>query len=194
MDIGAIAGSGHANGDSTPQTTGRHHPHWLGTYQQRKGRGQWRLYRGRSSNLIVWCWLLRSKAGAGWQRDTQQFPTEFAALVAAVKEAAHEHDLVLVNAGSSAGSEDYTAHVIDELGEVLVHGIAVRPGHPVIFGIISLENRTVPVIGVPGYPVSAALTGEIFIEPAHQSLAGEIWTSSNNHRSDDQPKGTLALR
>ncbi len=95
---------------------------------------------------------------------------ELAAIETAVREAAVRHDLVLVNAGSSAGSEDYTAHIVQNLGELLVHGVAVRPGHPVILGILKTEDdlgspRHVPVIGVPGYPVSAALTGEIFVEP-----------------------------
>lgn len=82
-------------------------------------------------------------------------------------EAAVEHDLVLLNAGSSAGSEDFSARVIGELGRVFVHGVAVRPGHPVILGVVEVPEgkRCVPVVGVPGYPVSAALTGEIFIEP-----------------------------
>lgn len=84
----------------------------------------------------------------------------------AIGEAAERFDLVLINAGSSAGSEDFTARVITDLGHVLVHGIAVRPGHPVILGMLRARSgRAVPVIGVPGYPVSAALTGEIFIEP-----------------------------
>jgi putative molybdopterin biosynthesis protein len=87
-------------------------------------------------------------------------------ILEAVKLAAAEHDLVLINAGSSAGSEDYTAAVVEQLGTLLVHGVAVRPGHPVILGLIDSEDpRQVPVIGVPGYPVSAALTGEIFVEP-----------------------------
>src|SRR5690606_39743485 len=56
--------------------------------------------------------------------------------------------------------------VVQDLGRLLVHGVAVRPGHPVIIGMIAAgEGREVPVIGVPGYPVSAALTGEIFVEP-----------------------------
>ncbi len=74
-------------------------------------------------------------------------------------------DLVLINAGSSAGSEDLSASVIASLGKVLVHGVAVRPGHPVILGLLGSGARAVPVIGVPGYPVSAALTGEIFVRP-----------------------------
>lgn len=88
-------------------------------------------------------------------------PDDYAAIKAAIAEAAQNYDLVLVNAGSSAGSEDYTAQVVAELGELLVHGVAVRPGHPVIFGMVG----GTPVMGVPGYPVSAALTGEIFVEP-----------------------------
>lgn len=87
---------------------------------------------------------------------------------AVIMEAAPTCDIVLINAGSSAGSEDFTAAVIQELGEVLVHGVAVRPGHPVILGMIRCPGqsaRMIPVVGVPGYPVSAALTMEIFVEP-----------------------------
>ena len=89
---------------------------------------------------------------------------QFAAIQTAVLEAAQTHDLILLNAGSSAGSEDYTAHVVQDVGQLLVHGVAVRPGHPVILGMVAGEKST-PIIGVPGYPVSAALTGEIFVEP-----------------------------
>ncbi len=86
---------------------------------------------------------------------------------ARVTQAAAECDLILLNAGSSAGSEDFSAQVVEELGELLVHGVAVRPGHPVILGMVRREadGGRVPLIGVPGYPVSAALTGEIFVEP-----------------------------
>jgi len=92
-------------------------------------------------------------------------PDDFERLLEATREAARTHDLVLINAGSSAGSEDFTARVVSTLGTLLVHGVAVRPGHPVILGILRVDGRSVPVIGVPGFPVSAALTGEIFVEP-----------------------------
>ena len=85
-----------------------------------------------------------------------------------VTEAAKTHDLVLLNAGSSAGAEDFSSRVVEKLGTLLVHGVAVRPGHPVILGTINLGHQTmdnVPIIGVPGYPVSAALTIDIFVEP-----------------------------
>lgn len=89
----------------------------------------------------------------------------FEAIQQTVKEAAVEHDLILLNAGSSAGAEDFSAQVVESLGDLLVHGVAVRPGHPVIIGMVHSGTRHVPIVGVPGYPVSAALTGEIFVEP-----------------------------
>lgn len=97
-----------------------------------------------------------------------------------VEEAAQEHDLVLLNAGSSAGAEDFSAKVVEKLGTLLVHGVAVRPGHPVILGTINdqstgLEPETwnlKPIIGVPGYPVSAALTIDIFVEPLMSQWLG----------------------
>ena len=97
-------------------------------------------------------------------------PDDFPLICQRVQEAAASHDLVLINAGSSAGSEDFTARVVASLGRLLVHGVAVRPGHPVILGMLERPGRGgdspyVPVIGVPGYPVSAALTGEIFVAP-----------------------------
>ncbi len=92
-------------------------------------------------------------------------PDEFEAIRDRVADAAGDHDLVLLNAGSSAGSEDFSASVVEALGTLLVHGVAVRPGHPVILGIIGEGSSPTPIIGVPGYPVSTALTGEIFVEP-----------------------------
>ena len=88
-----------------------------------------------------------------------------------VREAAQDHDLILLNAGSSAGAEDFSSGVVEKLGTLLVHGVAVRPGHPVIMGMVNRKSEIVnqkseiPILGVPGYPVSAALTIEIFVEP-----------------------------
>lgn len=95
-------------------------------------------------------------------------PDNFEQICAQVGRAARQSDLVLLNAGSSAGEEDFSARTVQSLGEMLVHGVAVRPGHPVILGVLNEETgggKRVPIIGVPGYPVSAALTGEIFVEP-----------------------------
>jgi putative molybdopterin biosynthesis protein len=69
----------------------------------------------------------------------------------AIAGAIQENDIVIVSAGSSAGTKDYTADVVAELGEVLVHGVAIKPGKPVIIGRIDDK----PVFGLPGYPLSA---------------------------------------
>jgi putative molybdopterin biosynthesis protein len=91
-------------------------------------------------------------------------PDDIDQITQTVKEALKTADLVLLLSGSSAGAEDFSAGVVEALGQLLVHGVAVRPGHPVILGMAG-ETRKAPIIGVPGYPVSAALTGEVFIEP-----------------------------
>jgi putative molybdopterin biosynthesis protein len=79
------------------------------------------------------------------------------ALRHAITQAAAQADMVIVGSGSSAGREDYTAEVIGEIGELLLHGLATRPGKPAIVGVIDQK----PVLGVPGYPVSAALVFEL---------------------------------
>lgn len=79
----------------------------------------------------------------------------------AILDAVEKSDMVIVNAGSSAGSEDFTAEAINSLGEVILHGVNIKPGKPVILGIV--KNK--PVIGIPGYPVSAYLTFTLFAKP-----------------------------
>ncbi len=70
-------------------------------------------------------------------------------------------DIIVICSGSSAGREDYTAGIVEELGELLVHGLATRPGKPAILGIIDGK----PAIGVPGYPISAQLIFSLFAQP-----------------------------
>lgn len=79
----------------------------------------------------------------------------------ALKNALGECDIVLLGAGSSAGREDYSASVIAELGEVVVHGVAIKPGKPAILGVCVGK----PVLGIPGYPVSGILVLEQFLHP-----------------------------
>ena len=86
-------------------------------------------------------------------------------LTRAIESDAH---VVIINAGSSAGSKDYTANIIGEMGEVLVHGVAMMPGKPTILGIVNGK----PVIGNPGYAVSAALSFEQFVRPLLYGLQG----------------------
>jgi putative molybdopterin biosynthesis protein len=122
-------------------------------------------------NSLVLAAQIKSMGG-----ETTRYPItkdDFDLISNCVQAAAQEFDLILLNAGSSAGAEDFSAKVVERLGTLLVHGVAVRPGHPVILGLINrksiIENRKsedlVPIIGVPGYPVSAALTIDIFVEP-----------------------------
>lgn len=84
-------------------------------------------------------------------------------------EAVDENHMVIINAGSSAGTEDYTVKLIRELGEVLVHGIATKPGKPTILGIIKGK----PVIGIPGYPVSAFFAFDTFAKPVIKKYQGQ---------------------
>lgn len=85
-------------------------------------------------------------------------------------EALSQADLVIINAGSSAGREDFTARLIGELGEVITHGVAIKPGKPVVLGLAGSK----PIIGLPGYPVSAALTFELFTTPIIAAKLGVI--------------------
>ncbi|MBB5172830.1 molybdopterin biosynthesis protein [Texcoconibacillus texcoconensis] len=86
---------------------------------------------------------------------------DWEAISESLMKASRESDVVIINAGSSAGSKDYTAQVINELGTVYTHGVATRPGKPVVIG----EIDSTPIIGVPGYPVSAYLAMEWFVRP-----------------------------
>lgn len=90
-------------------------------------------------------------------------------LKAAILQGVEDNDMMLINAGSSAGTTDYTVELIRELGEVLVHGVAMKPGKPTILGIIN--NK--PVIGIPGYPVSAYLVFDEFVKPLIQKFTGQ---------------------
>lgn len=77
-----------------------------------------------------------------------------------------KNHVVVINAGSSAGSKDFTANLIEDLGQLILHGIAIKPGKPTILGMIKGK----PVIGVPGYPGSAFLVFEEVVGPVIRKL------------------------
>jgi putative molybdopterin biosynthesis protein len=106
-----------------------------------------------------------------------------ALIEAAIKEAAATCDVVVINAGSSAGSEDFTARAVEALGELAVHGVAVRPGHPVVLGVVG----NTPVLGIPGYPVSALVTSELFLRNIIDQCLG---LSRNNIGPEGKPSLT----
>lgn len=85
-----------------------------------------------------------------------------------ISDAVDNYDMVIVNAGSSAGTEDFTVHILRELGTVYIHGVAIKPGKPVILAIV----RGKPVIGLPGYPVSAYINFENFVIPVLGMMNG----------------------
>ncbi len=91
-----------------------------------------------------------------------------------VVKASKECDLVIINAGSSAGTEDYSSKAIEAIGRVITHGIAIRPGKPTILGVVNGK----PVIGVPGYPVSGIIVLENIVRPVLERMV--------NHK---QPEG-----
>jgi putative molybdopterin biosynthesis protein len=182
VDLGAVAASGH----QTVSVTRRPRVAVLPTGSELVPIGS----DLKAGDILEYNSLVLAAQVKAWGGEATRFsitPDNFDAICARVEEAAREHDLILLNAGSSAGAEDFSSQVVEKLGTLLVHGVAVRPGHPVILGVIARSraaatkqshrdpeiasgashprNDMIPIIGVPGYPVSAALTGEIFVEP-----------------------------
>lgn len=107
-----------------------------------------------------------------WGALTKTYPIvkdQFGLIKQAVLDALDECDMVILNAGSSAGREDYSCQVIAEIGEVLYHGIAIKPGKPAILGVCGSK----PVLGVPGYPVSGIIVIEQLLKPLI-----EYWTKA----------------
>jgi molybdopterin molybdotransferase len=83
-----------------------------------------------------------------------------AALRAAVQRDLHR-DVVVTTGGSSVGERDLVPEVVDDLGEVLVHGVALKPGHPVALGLV----EDTPVVSLPGYPVACIVNAVQFLRP-----------------------------
>ncbi len=103
----------------------------------------------------------------------------------AVKRAVGECDIVLLNAGSSAGRDDYSSRAVAEVGELLFHGVAMKPGKPAILGIAGQGANTTAIVGVPGYPVSGIIVVESLVKPLIERLFG----CSVSH--DEQMEATL---
>lgn len=175
QDIGAAAGAGHA------QLPVRRRPRVAiqPTGTELVGLGT----QVRPGDIIEYNSLVLAAMVEDWGGQATRLPPladDYAAIRQSVLDAARDHDLVIVNAGSSAGSEDFTARIVAELGRLLVHGIAIRPGHPVILGLIRLAPaspveavRWAPVMGLPGYPVSAAVTCELLVKPTLARWLGQ---------------------
>ena len=160
VDLGAIAASGHA----TIHVARKPRIAIIPTGSELVPVGE----PVKAGEIIEYNSISLAAQVMGWGAEATRYPItvdDFDQICQRVEEATQNNDLILLNAGSSAGSEDFSAQVVEKMGELLVHGVAVRPGHPVILGMIGEKPDQIPIIGVPGYPVSAILTGEIFIEP-----------------------------
>jgi putative molybdopterin biosynthesis protein len=99
-----------------------------------------------------------------WGGDPVRFrivPDDLEQLKKAVLDAHSLGDLIVINAGASAGSEDFTAKAIGDLGEIILHGVSIKPGKPLVLGWVKGK----PVLGIPGYPVSAFITFTLFAKP-----------------------------
>ena len=172
VDLGAIAASGHA----TLMVARKPRVAILPTGSELVPVGQ----PVNPGDIIEYNSIALAAQVIGWGAEATRYPItadEISLICQRVEDASQSHDLILLNAGSSAGSEDFSSRVVECMGELLVHGVAVRPGHPVIIGMVKKDHRQVPIIGVPGYPVSALLTGEIFVEPLISRWLGRLPTS-----------------
>ena len=126
------------------------------------------------SNSRMFEAMIRENGGIPCRYDIVD--DDYDKIKAAVLKALDENDMVIVNAGSSAGTEDYTVHILRDIGEVFIHGVAMKPGKPVILA----KACGKPVIGIPGYPVSAYLAVENFAYPVLRSFTG--LSESKDHR------------
>ena len=112
---------------------------------------------------------LMIKACGGTYSIHKRMMDEADKIQSVVKDAvAADYQMVLIIGGSSAGSKDFTKPAITALGEVLVHGVTMMPGKPVILGKIQKK----PVVGIPGYPVSAIIAFEQFVQPLLYAMQG----------------------
>lgn len=128
-------------------------------------------------NSTVFSGMIKEKGGAVKVYSIIADKKEL--LEKALKDALEECDLVLISAGSSAGRDDYTCEIISSVGTVLTHGIAIKPGKPAILG--ASQNK--PIIGLPGYPVSAIVVMTQFVLPLldlyyHRAIDSETYAKA----------------
>ena len=110
-------------------------------------------------NSSIFSAMLRS-----WGAEAKTYPIvpdKYGMIRDMLEKAASECDAVILNAGSSAGRDDHSAAAIREVGELLIHGVAIKPGKPAILGC----RGKVPILGVPGYPVSGIIVIEELLRP-----------------------------
>ena len=115
--------------------------------------------------------------------DCGIIPDQKALLDVAARRALNFCDILIISAGSSASTRDFTATIIDGLGYpgILVHGVNIHPGKPTILAVCDGK----PVIGLPGNPVSALVIARLFVIPVIKRFLGEL---------QDRPVSLIAAR
>ncbi len=124
------------------------------------------LPEGKSFDTNSWTFKAIVETWGGISERVPPVADEYECLKRALLGLLERNHIVIINAGSSAGSKDFTADLVEELGELLFHGLAIKPGKPTILGIVNDK----PVIGVPGYPGSAFLAFEEIVGPVFRLL------------------------
>ncbi len=130
--------------------------------------GEFPLDRSPEFNSVILEGLV-AEAG-GLPEIAAIVPDNFTSLTTALKKALVAADVVIINAGSPTATGDYTYQAVAKLGEVLVHGVSMIPGKPTLLG--QVEGK--PVIGIPGYPISAMLSFEQFAAPLINGIVGKF--------------------
>jgi molybdopterin molybdotransferase len=96
------------------------------------------------------------------------FKDDFESIKSEMERSVKESDIVLITGGSSVGTKDMAERVISELGEVKSHGVTIRPGKPILFGVID----GTPVFGLPGHPRAVQVCFEVFVRPCIEKISG----------------------
>ena len=110
-----------------------------------------------------------------WGCETKVYPVASdkpEVIINALRTAIAECDMVLLNAGSSAGQKDFSIVAIQTVGTIVLHGVAIKPGKPTILGLTTRDGQAIPLVGLPGYPVSGILVLEQLIKPVIALMTG----------------------
>jgi molybdenum cofactor synthesis domain-containing protein len=108
------------------------------------------------------------RAAGGRPRRYDDVPDDRRAMRATLRAAADECDLVLTSGSTSAGAGDLLYRVVDEVGDLLVHGVAIKPGKPTVVGRV----EGTAYVGLPGYPVSALSVFRLLVAPRLRAATG----------------------
>lgn len=129
-----------------------------------------RLGQVRDINTYNLSGLVRLKGGIPIRKGI--FPDQYEKIYSIVCESLDETDIVIISGGSSVGTRDMTERVINDLGKpgVLVHGVSLKPGKPMIIGIVN--NK--PIFGLPGHPAAVTVCFDLFVAPVIKAISGEV--------------------